>query len=87
MPVYGIPGSKVFIDNNPPPTLDTIDSYFLKHFMTLLSEDNMTITSVISYVKETGFTDTILMVNVINECYGVYRSELNKYQEAHKDKG
>jgi len=51
MPTYGTPGGNVFIDNNPPPTLDTIDSYFLKHFMTLLSEDNMPITSVIMYVK------------------------------------
>jgi len=71
----------VFIDNNPPPALDTIDSYFLKHFMTLLSEDSMPITSVISYVKETGFTDTKLMIDIINGCYGVYRSELNKYEE------
>ena len=49
--------------------------------MTLLSEDNMPITSVISYVKETGFNDTKLMIEIINGCYGVYRSELNKYQE------
>ena len=71
----------MFIDNNPPPALDAIDSYFLKHFMTLLSEDSMPITSVISYVKETGFGDTILMIEVINSAFGVYRSELNKYQE------
>ena len=86
MPAQETKGGKVFVDNNPPPVLDTIQSYFLKHFMILLSEDSMPITRVMSYVKETGFTDTKLMIDIVNDCYGYFSSELTAYREATKPK-
>ena len=88
MPVQDRPRAvrKVFIDNNPQPDLDTVERYFAKHFMILLSEDSMPITSVIAYVKETGFENTKLMIDIINDCYGHFSSELNQYREAHKPK-
>lgn len=72
------PGHQVFIDNNPPPDIDTITSFFLQHFMTLLSEENMPVTSVMQYVKEIGIRNTDLFIDVMMRAYGHYMSLVNK---------
>lgn len=73
------------IKHNPAPAVDTNYSFFLKHFMILLSEENMPVTSIISYVKELGFHNTDLFIDVMMTLYGHYRSEMNKQQRKETD--
>ena len=70
-------------ENNPPPILDTASSFFLRHFMTVLSEvvdRRLPVTRVMAYVKEIGFTNAQLMIDVIDGAYNVYSTELTAYE-------
>ena len=46
--------------------------------MTLLSEENMPVTSVMQYVKEIGCDNTDLFIDVMMASYGFYRGLLNE---------
>jgi hypothetical protein len=72
-----VDGGQILVDNNPPPSTDTVTQFYLKHFMALLSEENFPITSVISYSKEIGITQTELFINLMLRAYGHYRKKMD----------
>lgn len=81
MPTVGTPGAKIFLKMNPPPTLSTIDSFFIRHFMSLLSEvvdNSLPVTKVIQYGFQVGIEDVEEFADVMLSCYGVYFSGIRK---------
>lgn len=73
-------GADGFLKMNPPPILDTIESFYMSHFMALLSEVNdrsLPITRVILYAQMLGIEDINLFLNIMMDCYGVYFKGVN----------
>jgi hypothetical protein len=74
-------GSDVFMKMNPPPILDTIQSFYIRNFMTLLSEvndRNLPVTRVMIYAQIMGMEDVMFFTDVMMECYAIYFSGIEK---------
>lgn len=89
-PLSSVPGGEIMIENNPPPILNTAESYFLNHFMTVLSErtahGSLPVTKVIQYALYTGYKDTDSLVRIINSVYSNYTTITNKRDDKERIK-
>ena len=89
-PLANVPGGEIMLQNNPPPILNTAESFFLNHFMTVLSErtahGSLPVTKVIEYAVYTGYEDTDFLVRVVNGIYSNYAAITNKRDEKERIK-
>lgn len=77
------------IENNPPPKLGTPASYYLGHFMTVISEatnGSLPVTRVMDYIDRMEIYNKGLALEIINNSYTEYTKLLNKRAKKEDDK-
>lgn len=80
----------MLLKNNPPPELGMHSSFYLKHFMNLLTESSngaIPISKVYSYCDRWSINDWELFSEIILSSYDHFRSEMNDVMQQEADKG
>jgi len=89
VPTVNTSGAKIFLSRNPPPALDTIESFFMRHFMSLLSEvvnNALPVTRVIKYGHLVGIVDVEEFTDIMLTCYGTYFSGVSKIADVNRQR-
>lgn len=78
----------MMLKNNPAPILSMRSSYYLKHFMNLLTEasnGHLPISKVYEYTDRWQISDWDYFTEIIMTCHDNFRKELNDVAQQDKD--